>query len=69
MFGKPEKFTTDLSLKSIDNRTGIVSFFVLYPGLFNGGHIDIISPEFGGKDTCGSGCHWRSKEVWFWPLK
>jgi Type VI secretion system (T6SS), amidase effector protein 4 len=67
--GKPEVFTTEASKTGIGSRTGIVSLWQLYPGLYAGGHIDIITPEWGGKEACGSGCHWKSREVWFWPMR
>lgn len=40
-------------------------------GIYEGGHIDIVSPLFGraGALACGTDCYWTSKEVWFWPLK
>jgi hypothetical protein len=69
MFGLPEKFATRLSEAGIGMRSGIVSFFHLIPGIYEHGHIDIISPNLGGIRECGTDCYWTSKEVWFWPLK
>lgn len=69
MFGRPEKFTTEQSESGIGTRSGIISFFHLIPGVYEHGHIAIISPDLGGVRTCGTGCYWTSKQVWFWPLK
>lgn len=69
MLGAPEKFKTEEHEKAIGNRSGIVSFFHLFPGIYENGHIDIISSANGGPKKCGSDCYWASKEVWFWPLK
>jgi hypothetical protein len=69
MFGRPEKFATKASESGIGMRSGIISFFHLIPGIYEHGHIDIISPNLGGVRTCGTDCYWTSKEVWFWPLR
>jgi hypothetical protein len=69
MFGKPEKFDNSHAHDGIGDRSGIVSFFRLIPGIYEGGHIDIISPVFGALNQCGTDCHWTSAEVWFWPLQ
>jgi hypothetical protein len=67
--GTPEKFSGRGAQDAIGNRNGIVSFWKLIPGLFENGHIDIVSAPAGGIRVCGSDCYWTSKEVWFWPLK
>lgn len=69
MFGNPEKFGPTKAVDGIGSRSGVVSFWHLIPGLYEGGHIDLVSPDFGGVHECGSGCHWTSGEIWFWPLK
>jgi hypothetical protein len=72
MLGKPEKFAGGpAAYDGIGQRSGIVSYFHLIPGLYENGHIDIVSPQLGGNGSlaCGSGCYWTSKEVWFWPLE
>ncbi|GAB3437871.1 type VI secretion system amidase effector protein Tae4 [Massilia solisilvae] len=68
MFGSPEKFSTKQAESSIGLRSGIVSFFRLIPGVYEHGHIDIVSPQLGGIRVCGTGCYWSSREIWFWPL-
>ncbi|TFW34838.1 T6SS effector amidase Tae4 family protein [Massilia horti] len=75
MLGAPEKYKNDQrqALGKIGERRGIVSFFHLIPGLYEGGHIDIVSPDFqrmnqGTENRCGTACHWTAAEVWFWPL-
>lgn len=67
--GAPEMLKSTDADKGIGNRRGIVSFWKI-PGYLNGngGHIDLVSPAFGGVRFCGSGCFWSSKEVWFWGL-
>lgn len=69
MLGTPEKFKAGTHEKGIGNRSGIVSFFSLIPGVYEQGHIDIVSFSDGGARKCGSECYWASKEVWFWPLR
>lgn len=72
MLGTPEKFSGGTgTVDGIGQRSGIVSFFRLIPGLYEGGHIDIVSPLLGGTGAlaCGTDCYWTSKQVWFWPLK
>ena len=61
--GMPRDYT-----KSIGSRNGIISFYSLAPGLYEGGHIDLVSSGSGAL-KCGSSCHWTSKEVLFWPMK
>jgi hypothetical protein len=68
MLGKPEKFGNANMEAGIGDRTGIVSFFHLIPGIYDHGHIDVVSPMLGGIRACGTDCYWTSKEVWFWPL-
>lgn len=68
MFGKPEKYSGSKMFMEIGSRSGIVSFFRLTPGVFEGGHIDIVSPMLGGISACGTSCYWTSAEAWFWPL-
>lgn len=69
MLGAPERFGSAAAIEGIGKRGGIVSFFRLTPGLYNGGHIDIVAPQLGGTLACGSECYWMSGEVWFWPLR
>lgn len=69
MLGQPEKFSFPRMEDGIGNRSGIVSFFKLVPGVADGGHIDIVSPMLGGIRACGTNCYWSANEVWFWPLK
>jgi len=69
MLGAPEKFGIHQAEAGIGMRSGIVSFFHLIPGLYEHGHIDIISPDLGGVRECGTGCYWTSGEIWLWPLK
>lgn len=69
MLGAPEKFRNGEYEKGIASRSGIVSFFHLIPGIYEQGHIDIVSAPDGGAKRCGSECYWTSKEVWFWALK
>lgn len=68
MLGKPEKFKSGEYEDGIGNRTGIVSFFHLVPGVYENGHIDLVAPQAGGSKRCASDCWWSSKEVWFWPI-
>lgn len=68
MFGQPEKFKSGEHEKGIGNRSGIVSFFHLMPGVYENGHIDLVMPQAGGAKKCASDCWWSSKEVWFWAL-
>jgi hypothetical protein len=68
MLGNPEKYGNEDMERRIGNRTGIVSFFQLIPGIYMHGHIDVVSPMYGGVHACGTECYWTSKEVWFWPL-
>jgi hypothetical protein len=71
MLGQAEKFGSGPAMyDGIRQRSGIVSFFHLIPGVYEGGHIDIVSPQLGGPGAlaCGTDCYWTSKEVWFWPL-
>lgn len=67
--GTPEKFTGSAAENAIGNRRGIVSFWHLIPGIYEHGHIDIVSAPTGRLRACGSDCYWTSKEIWFWPLK
>lgn len=69
MLGKPQKFSGPRAFMEIESRSGIVSFFRLTPGVYEGGHIDIVSPMVGGASACETGCYWTSAETWFWPLK
>jgi len=69
MLGKPEKFSNAAMDAGIGNRSGIVSFFQLIPGIYMHGHIDVISPQLGGMRACGTDCYWTAKEAWFWPLE
>lgn len=69
MLGKPEKLSGSGMIEDVGHRSGIVSFFRLSPGIYEGGHIDIVAPQLGGMQVCGSACYWTSKEVWFWPLR
>lgn len=69
MFGRPEKFATQQAPAGIGQRSGIVSFFHLVPGIYEHGHIDIVSPLLGKLRECGTDCFWTSKEVWFWELR
>lgn len=65
--GRPEKFDWSNAARTIGTRSGVISFFQLsddYPG----GHIDIVSPNEGGIQTCGSDCYWTSRQIWFWPI-
>lgn len=67
--GPPEKLKGIESERAIGNRSGIVSFWQLIPGVYDHGHIDIVSDPSGRLRACGSDCYWTSKEVWFWSLK
>jgi hypothetical protein len=69
MFGKPEKYGAANMEQGIGDRTGVVSFFHLIPGIYDHGHIDVVSPMLGGVRACGTDCYWTSKEAWFWPLQ
>jgi hypothetical protein len=69
MLGKPEKYEHGKMEDGVGDRSGIVSFFQLIPGLYMGGHIDIVSPVLGGIRACGTDCYWSAQEVWFWPLQ
>lgn len=69
MLGKPEKFGNAHAQAAIGERSGIVSFWHLVPGLYEGGHIDLVSPVFQPLGQCGTDCYWTSREFWFWPLK
>ena len=69
MLGKPQKFSGPTAFTEIGNRSGIVSFFRLTPGVYEGGHIDIVSQMLGGVSVCGTSCYWASAETWFWPLE
>lgn len=68
MLGMPEKFSAATAMEGVGMRRGLVSFFRLVPGIYEGGHIDIVAPQLGGMQVCGSSCYWTSQEVWFWPL-
>lgn len=67
--GDPEKFAGPSAVDMIGKRSGIVSFWKLIPGVYEHGHIDIVSDPTGRLRACGSDCYWTSKEVWFWPIK
>lgn len=67
--GPPEKFKGSAAQGGIGSRSGIVSFWKLMPGVYDHGHIDIVSAPTSRLRACGSDCYWTSKEVWFWPLK
>lgn len=67
--GTPEKFSGSAAPEAIGKRSGITSFWHLIPGLYEHGHIDIVSDPTGRVKACGSDCYWTSKEVWFWPIK
>lgn len=72
MLGQPERFDSGQALADgIGTRSGIVSFFHLIPGVYEGRHIDIVSPLLGGAGAlaCGSDCYWTSKQAWFWHLQ
>lgn len=69
LLGKPEKFSTSEAENGIGSRSGIVSFYNLLPGVYDHGHIDIVSSSSGGFKICGMDCYWKSKQVWFWPLR
>lgn len=69
MFGPPEKFAIKQAEGGVGMRSGIISFFHLIPGIYEHGHIDIISPHLGSVRECGTDCYWTSKEIWFWPLR
>lgn len=68
MLGRPEKFDNRSMIDGIGQRSGIVSFFHLIPGVYDHGHIDVVSPMLGGVRACGTDCYWTSREAWFWPL-
>jgi hypothetical protein len=67
--GSPEKCKGSDAEGAIGSRSGIVSFWQLIPGIYDHGHIDIVSAPTGRLRACGSDCYWTSKEVWFWSLK
>lgn len=69
MLGIPERFDNAHARAAIGERSGIVSFWRLIPGVYEGGHIDLVSPVFQPIGQCGTDCYWASKEVWFWPLR
>ena len=56
---------SDLTLSRL---SGIVSFWELMPGIYDHGHIDIVSAPTGGIRAYGSDCYWTSTEIWFWQL-
>jgi hypothetical protein len=66
--GAPEKFSGSGAMRAIGKRSGIVSFWRLVPGLYEHGHIDIVSDATGRLRACASDCYWTSKEVWFWEV-
>lgn len=75
--GQPEKFKTGSEAEAkIDARRGIVSFFNIYGNENAQGHIAIVAKDRWGYylrcgpeiDGTATGCYWKSKEVWFWPL-
>lgn len=71
MLGQPERFGSGPAMTDgIGARSGIVSFFNIVPGVYEGGHIDIVSPLLGGAGAlaCGTDCYWTSKQAWFWPM-
>ena len=69
MLGAPEKFRMGLAEKAIGVRSGIVSFWQLYPDVGRAiGHIDLVYPGVEGALACGNQCYWDAREVWFWPL-
>jgi hypothetical protein len=67
--GNPKKFSGTKAEQAIGKRSGVVSFWHLIPGVYEHGHIDIVSDATGRLKACGSDCYWTSKEVWFWQLK
>lgn len=69
MFGPPEIFKAGEYEKGVGDRSGIVSFFHLVPGIYENGHIDLVMPQTGGAKRCASDCWWASKAVWFWPVE
>lgn len=68
MLGEPQKYRGPKAFVEIGSRSGIVSFFRLTPGVYEGGHIDIVGPTLCGVSACGTSCYWTSAETWFWPL-
>lgn len=71
MWGEPERYKNDdKARKATEGRTGVVSFFHINPDSPVGqGHIDLLEPSGTGWMQCRMDCYWRSREVWFWPLK
>jgi len=69
LLGAPEKYRTGEGLAAIGKRSGIVSFWQLYPDVGPQiGHIDIVYTGDDGLLCCGNQCYWGAREVWFWPL-
>ncbi|WP_332848666.1 hypothetical protein [Massilia sp. S19_KUP03_FR1] len=69
MLGKPEKFGGSGMADQIGQRSRVVSFFRLIPGVDDHGYIDVVSSLYGGVLACTTDCYWTSKGAWFWPLK
>lgn len=69
LLGRPEIYKPDAFLGKIRNRKGIVFFYKIdgYAG-GSGSHIDLIDHSTASA-VCASACYFKSKEIWFWPLK
>jgi len=70
MWGKPEVFKGTIEAHDIiGNSTGVISFFRVYGGAGDGGHIDLVWPAGNGFHECARSCFFTAAEIWFWPLK
>jgi hypothetical protein len=70
LWGEPEVFRTEKDAQAgIGNRGGVISFFRLYGGAHDGGHIDIVWPTTTLFHECSRSCFFSAHEIWFWPLK
>ncbi|UOD27818.1 hypothetical protein INH39_20275 [Massilia violaceinigra] len=70
-WGAPEVYKSDKAARDgIANRSGVISFFSIHgAGGGSQGHIDLVEPNGLGYYTCAMNCHFKSVEMWFWPLQ
>ncbi|MEM6485978.1 MAG: T6SS effector amidase Tae4 family protein [Pseudomonadota bacterium] len=65
VFGMPEVLRPSTFFARAKDRKGVVLFWKIAD--YGGGHIDLIETKT-ATAVCRSGCYFKSKEIWFWPL-
>lgn len=69
LWGEPEVFRSEKDAQAeIGNRGGVISFFRIYGGPQDGGHIDLVWPSMTPFHGCSRSCFFSAWEIWFWPL-